>query len=267
MIRDMLNRVVAYAAISLALRRRPPLDRAVSLLDSNFIVTKARNLNSNKEILVQEITRCKIVGKEWEGSSYSKDVTLRLDELRNYQIFFMEIFRGLQVTYDSPIEFLCHFLSMRTWRNWLLRELRQRRFNKIVSFQHDRMEVLRKVTNHTYFLMGDRRQTIEPDVSLTAVMELLYSNMIFSHPSYFQESSRLSFILDSLCESDDLRRVADAYRLAPKAIATLTEHDLSERRHVDNLKQNRRLFWLTVVLALSAVADFAEKLYHDLFQS
>ena len=99
MIRDMLNRVVAYAAISLALRRRPPLDRAVSLLDSNFIVTKARNLNSNKEILVQEITRCKIVGKEWEGSSYSKDVTLRLDELRNYQIFFMEIFRGLQVIY------------------------------------------------------------------------------------------------------------------------------------------------------------------------
>ncbi|WP_186151553.1 hypothetical protein [Burkholderia gladioli] len=88
-----------------------------------------------------------------------------------------------------------------------------------------------------------------------SVMTRLYGSRWIHHPLKSQRRAYYGLLLDSLFAEGLLARDQHQYALAPKALAALSEFEDEERRHIDNKKIQRRVFWLTVITAVATVVQ------------
>jgi hypothetical protein len=68
------------------------------------------------------------------------------------------------------------------------------------------------------------------------------------HPDSRVLQRHYKLLLESLCLDGDLTEVGYLYQLAPRALTTLAVHEEEDRRHKDNVKLQRALVFLTLML-------------------
>ena len=66
---------------------------------------------------------------------------------------------------------------------------------------------------------------------------------------------KLELYLDSLAETGELSKVSNEYVVTGKAIVTIENYEGAERRHRDNIKAQRRKFYLTFILVIFALVQ------------
>ncbi|MCB2168872.1 MAG: hypothetical protein KQI78_14525 [Deltaproteobacteria bacterium] len=84
-------------------------------------------------------------------------------------------------------------------------------------------------------------------------MNKLYSMKWILHPRGEQEHNKLELYLKSLVDSGDLREINQEYVVTGKAITTIQNYEEEERLHVENVKLQRKMFWVTLILAFLAL--------------
>lgn len=98
------------------------------------------------------------------------------------------------------------------------------------------------------------RPSIE-GIDIFSLMTKLYSLRWVSHPYSSQQMRKLELYLESLTESGDLRKDNSKYFVTGRALKTLEKYEENERRHKDALGIQKRIFWLTLILAIAAVIE------------
>ncbi|WP_142081681.1 hypothetical protein [Roseinatronobacter monicus] len=84
------------------------------------------------------------------------------------------------------------------------------------------------------------------------------------HPEFKQQMRYYRLVLDSLVASGDLEELKKGqFSLSPKALATLDYYEEADRRHQDNLRQQRRLGWLTFALVLVGATQIAAPFFTE----
>ena len=78
----------------------------------------------------------------------------------------------------------------------------------------------------------------------------LYSVKWIYHPDKESQRKRLTFHLDSLVDTGELRRVGLKYELTGEALKAIEIYEEQERKHTENVKIQRRMFWLTLAIVL-----------------
>jgi len=80
------------------------------------------------------------------------------------------------------------------------------------------------------------------------------NQMYGRHWRYHPENERLSryygILLDSLASSNDLRQDGISYQLAPQGPATLATYEEDNRKHRDQVRQQKLLGFLTLWLVI-----------------
>lgn len=71
-------------------------------------------------------------------------------------------------------------------------------------------------------------------------MTKLYSIKWVLHPEGDQQQEKLELYLDSLVKSGDLELINDEYVVTGNAIRTIKKFEEEERRHVENVKMQKK---------------------------
>jgi hypothetical protein len=69
------------------------------------------------------------------------------------------------------------------------------------------------------------------------------------HPDGDAQHKKVNFYLDSLVRSGELDKIDYKYSVAGAALRTIEEYEEEERKHTETVKMQRRMFWLTLVIA------------------
>jgi hypothetical protein len=203
-------------------------------------------------ILVTSIEGDSIRGLRWNGSSYADETTLDLKDVNPNSIFVTHFYGLAEVQYFGIIDvalgrtFFAPYIKIRFVQT--LSAVDQYLFNKKKLVTKQRMDLLK-------FLVV---QQLEGNTKLGTIelMTRLYSVKWVSHPDRDSQRKKLEVYLDSLAATGELKKVSGyEYIVTGHALRTIEEYEEQERKHTENVKVQRRISWLTLVVALFTAAQ------------
>jgi hypothetical protein len=83
----------------------------------------------------------------------------------------------------------------------------------------------------------------------------LYTVKWVLHPQNDAQEEKLELYLDSLAKSGDIQKINHEYVVTGTAITSIEKFEEEERRHVENVKVQRRILWLTIIIAFAALVQ------------
>lgn len=193
-----------------------------------------------------------LTGLKYDGHSYAKEHKLMLSEIENGKFRVTHYYGLSEVIYDSIYDIALHhitkfvYLKIHLYRR--ISMAHQYFFSKLKLVTKKRMELIQ-------FMMNDQLDRTHKGISSFDLMEKLYSINWVLHPSSDYQMEKLELYLDSLTISGELQKVNDAYVVTGKAITTLEKYEEEERRHVEAVKLQRKIVWLTILLLFVAMAQ------------
>jgi hypothetical protein len=131
----------------------------------------------------------------------------------------------------------------------------QSRFNKKELVTKKTIELLTfLVDNH--FKRGAEYpnwNTQNEGIGVLSLMKELYGIRWVNHPNSNSQRKKLELYLDSLFKNGDLSKNDGKYYVTGKALKTLEGHEENERRHKDTVGIQRKILWLTFIIAFAAL--------------
>lgn len=185
------------------------------------------------------------------GSNSGKNKTLSQKDIENfkYDLRIEHYYKGYQFNYRNHIKFLLAYVFR--WHLFVVfrDKYSQKRFNRKPLIRAERMDLLQYLVERSIQKPKDK---FDP---LFLGMQL-YSSKWFYHPEKDEHQEHLKLLLESFVESGDLRLNDGAYVLSGKALETLSNHDLEQQKHQDNLataKVGNTLTWAIVIVGLLGI--------------
>lgn len=120
-------------------------------------------------------------------------------------------------------------------------DILQARFNRKELTRRDRMKVLAHILAAT--IEKRRYETGETDL-----LTRFYTARWVHRPDKDELMTYYRLLLESLKASADLADGRHGFKLNPQALNTIADFEQEDRRHRDNYKTQRGIFWLTIVL-------------------
>lgn len=197
---------------------------------------------------VRSILGDELTGLEWDGSSsfsIRRSINLKTIEPKN---FFITHHYGLaEVRYsgifDLAIGRITRWSYIKLDTRRILNRLDQHLFNKKKFFTKQRIDLLK--------ILLDRHLNGKTPVNSIDIMTDLYSIKWMLHPDGDAQYKKVKFYLDSLVKSGEMVVTYDGqYSVSEKALPKIEEYEEDERKHTENVKMQRRMFWLAVIIAL-----------------
>lgn len=257
-----VKRVLVSRAVLRALSRPAPPSIPISgspaVTRRHYFTVRLRHPESQKigfeyDFLAKK-TRPTGVEGVWFGATTLEpsECSISWDEVANFETLFTHYLGEIQNDTKSAGFFLVRQYLCLDWMELYWRRLRVWLFGLKRLALHERMTVLEHIVNET--LNNDEHKTSE-----SGLVSRFHGPMAFEHPDCLKLFGRYTLILKSLLDAGDLSIKESCYILTGKGLTTFTEHQRDERRHDQNLTQQRGLKWLTCVLALLGVAELFKK--------
>jgi hypothetical protein len=184
---------------------------------------------------------------EWDGNHYSRATIISLGKINQSELFIAHYYGLSTVKYYGVYSLALSRITCWPYiKIYLVRVAEyfgQYFFNKKKLVTKQRIDLLR-------FLLS---QHLEGHTSVDSfhLMSDLYTMKWVLHPDGEAQRHKVAFYLDALVTTGELRKRANAgYALTGHALKTIEEYEEQERRHTENVKIQRRMFWLTVAIVL-----------------
>ncbi|MER9576963.1 hypothetical protein NKJ09_22060 [Mesorhizobium sp. M0189] len=172
-------------------------------------------------------------------------------QLQHFHFEVTHYYHGHQLVTTWPSRFILNCIvnhsAFFAWRE----KVAQKRFNRLTLARKDRVEVLQLFQTETIKQHGFH-------ISEIALLEILYTRRSFRHPDEQSTRAYYKLILESLADSGDLKaQQHNQYKLQPKGLSTLATYELEERRHRDNITQQRRMITVTAIVIAVGIVQAA----------
>lgn len=183
---------------------------------------------------------------EWNGEHYEIDTTVSLTNINPSQIQITHYYGLSEIRFFGIIDFVLGRLTLWPYIKihfiLALSKFDQHLFNKKKLITKQRVDLLR-------FLVS---QALEGHDSFNKLdlMTQLYSIKWVLHPDQDSQIKKLEFYLESLADTGELRKENNKYLLTGHALRAIEDNEEQDRKHTENVKMQRRMFWLTLVIAL-----------------
>ncbi|MEJ5088386.1 hypothetical protein [Brucella pseudogrignonensis] len=256
-----IRQCATQRVISLALRRKAPAliptsgDRAK---DNDCYAVYLLDETGEARFLVMNIEGTQVQGK-WshDSKTFTEEKVIATSQLPDFTVYIQHYYRTWTFYSIGIWQFLRYRWSRWPWIRVTFDRLLQSRFNKKELARQARMEVLEYVLAET---MKDRKFQTHPTTLLTH----LYSVRWVHRPDNDELINYYTFMLDALKDSGDLEVTQHhGYKLAPKALNTVSAFVQEERRHGDNYKIQRGIFWLTIALMFVGLVQAGAAAYEQ----
>lgn len=181
---------------------------------------------------------------EWDGTSYAIRTNLPVAELPELHLRITHYYGLAEVRYSGIFDLLIgRYTGWPYIKIWLYRiwdRLQQESYNRRKIVTKRRMDLLRLLVE----------KHAGGSVSSIDLMTELYSIRWVMHPDSEAEQQRIELYLDSLVRSGDLQLVNHDFAVTGQALSTIERYEEEERRHGESVGVQRRMWWLTLLIAL-----------------
>jgi hypothetical protein len=254
LIRKLFYRWLLPVLLSRACESRIPRSGDAGARVNCFVVSLDKN--GEPFFIATEYDANVLRGLSWDGSSYSDEHTVALEDIGNYELRITHYYGLATVTYYSIFDFAFHhvtrleYLKIRFVR--YIEATHQYFFNKRKLVTKKRMELLE-------FMVNDQLDREHNGIGVIDLMTKLYSINWVLHPSADEQQQKLELYLESLVESlvesGELQNINHEYVVTGRAISTLERYEEEERRHAEAVKLQRKMVLLTILLVLMAMVQ------------
>ena len=256
-LRDWWTIRVRRGAIRIALRR--PMPERLTYGDKRNNNYQVR-LGDRDEDFV--FSPKKLLPEGLEGWCYidgksGTDASLPNIQIPKLKFNIVHHYKELTIATASPALFITQRLVRYPFFTAWLHRIAQFLFNRRRLARQDRIAILRYIFD----------RTIEKPDYRTSSLDLpsrIYGMRFWGRDDHDSHLSYYRIVLDSLLESGDLRKVEHGYALSPKAVATLDAHETQQERHSDNIRIQRTIAAITVVLAILSAAQVVTTVWQEL---
>jgi hypothetical protein len=197
---------------------------------------------SERGFLVDGLTGDAVIGRWVSAKSDPEEASIPLAELLSTPLKIRQYIGELQIHYTSPTEFVWHTRLRIPQMKWLYGRVSRFCLARKLLLRSDRINVLRILLDHATEVGGGK--------SKSELMSDIYGHSWTQHPRGKVEFRYTQLLLDSLVELGEISVVHEAYRITPRAVSSIIEHDLEDRRHQDSLVQQKWMVRLTILLAI-----------------
>ncbi len=252
---DRLRLVLLDQAVRLALKKRAPrrfpIDGTQDYRSCYFGGT-----NFAPPIFVVE----EIGESHYNGKLYISDSTILRAKIKKRRAAHLNFYSRIDrptasITYSNATRYLLEQIpyipELRAFIQRLLIHLQARR----VRFHRDRVDLLERLVDTEIERRTDSHWLAYNDgLSSSEWFTKLYGLIAFSKPEGEMKFEEFRILLDSLCDSGELKKNGTNYKICGKAMSTLSEYYVEERRNTATRNQNWILLALTAILAFSSIA-------------
>ena len=204
-----------------------------------------------------------------KDKTFSVPETIPLSSIFTKQITVNHYYKGFTVHYGSVYDLLVKYVTIydvAKIKGLLLWEhLSQSGFNKKSLVNQDSIELLKFMFNNQLDSYDSQSYSSftssTTGISLFDLMTRIHSPRWINHPYSNRQEHKLEMHLESLLQSGDLKKdnSGNEYIVTGKALKSIEEYEKEERRHRDSVKMQRRIVWLTFIIALSTIAQAAHQ--------
>lgn len=183
---------------------------------------------------------------QWDGDRYSIEKKIDFDDLLGGRFEFTH-YHGLNTTIysgwmDLALGYFFKIPYILAALHAAYHRVAQGFYNRKKFVTKQRIDLLKVVLNAQ---LGGRDW-----VSSLAVMSLIHTDRWYLHPDHEREHRRIDFYLKKLAETNDLVRSGGNYQISGQGVAAIEIYEEQERKHGESIYGQRRMFWLTIVIAL-----------------
>lgn len=210
--------------------------------------------NSSPYFWAEKYENNVISGQLWDTNShsYTGGHSMLLSEFINYDLNITHYYGLSNISYkniyDLALNFATKCIYIKTFVLNCIESTQQSLFNRQKLVTKTRMELLQ-------FMIEDQLDREHEGISIINLMDKLYSTRLFLHPSVSYQQEKLKLYLESLVETGELHKINNDYVVTGKAISTIEKDVEDKRRHIESVKLQKRMFWLTVILAVAAIVQ------------
>lgn len=202
-------------------------------------------------LIVEGRTGGEISCAVWDGSQFSGNQSFPLEAFSDRQFQVKHYFGPQTIYYESLSAYAVgHVLRM----PYLAIRLR-RLFERIGTVYYNRRRIVVAQRIDVLTFMIERSAAGSDRFSSLDLMTNMHSLRWITHPQGESARTRLEFILDSLCETGELRKVNGEYFLTGLALRLVEESAEQEAKHKQGIAIQRMIALLTLVTVGLAVVQ------------
>jgi hypothetical protein len=206
--------------------------------------------NGARFFLAKEINEHGILGAAHSETGFDIPASMPLNFLIAQDLEIVHYYGLARIEYSGIRAYVLHGLTGKEYVKIhvqrIFSRLAQWTYNRQKLVMLERMALLRFLIHRSIRNAGKGAEPLE-------LMMELYSLKWLLHPKGLEQDDKLRLYLDSLASTGDLRKGENAYYITEQAIVTLDRYEEQERRHHDNVRLQRQMVLLTLVIALLAL--------------
>jgi len=239
---------LAKAAVSKALERSAPRSIPLSgwerLQTRNYYTVHLGLAGDEHIFLANDISERGLNGNWWDREiSYGYPASVPNSNIPGMVLSITHYYRELEVNYRGATRFLLGWFFRWSWITLIRLRLQRWLYNRKKLVRDEQYHLLRNVYD----------QTLHRRAYTTSAMDYMterYGVGWAGHPSNQEVRIYYGLLLEALAEAGDLRENDRRYSLSPQALATLARHEQDNRRHLDAVRQQKILTFLTFALVV-----------------
>lgn len=214
-----------------------------------FTVTLEKD--QRPHFFVDSLNGDEFIGRYWRQTRYSEKGTLPLHQLAGLRFVIFHSWGLVTLRFTGlPSYVIQRTFPFRYVRHWLRAKIEngsQYFFNKQRLVGLKRLELLKHLVDRT---LESQSRTDQPgSVYSLTLMEDFHTRRWYHHPDGPRKEKELELYLASLVTSGDVERVDDfTFRATGQALVTIERSEEEERRHVEAVKVQRAMLFLTIIL-------------------
>jgi hypothetical protein len=190
--------------------------------------------------------------KFFSDNKYSDEKQLALNEIPPGSLQVNHYFHGNQIKFNGAYDWFMTSVFpwpyIRIWVHKAFGSFLQQRFNKKKIVTETRSAILRVVIED--YLDGRKLNYSALDLA-----GRLYSDRIYLRPDSDEQIGKLERILETLCESEYLRKNQLDYSPTGRGISVFEQHEEEDRRHRQVVWTQWLLVALTLAIAAAAIVQ------------
>ncbi|WP_218967616.1 hypothetical protein [Puniceibacterium antarcticum] len=205
------------------------------------------------QIIVEEIDDVSVSILIWNSDDHqSYPASIPTSQLADARVEITQYYKTNEIRYKSALRFIAADFLHVAQISYYIGYFRQSLFNTRTLARKDRAAILTEIYEE-YIKSGETNFTI------WAVCKRNYGERWIFHPQKDELINHHRLLLNSLCESGELAKNAANYTIKAKTITTLSQMSEDERRHKDQINQQKTLGWLTLALVVVGLIQIFSK--------
>lgn len=249
-----IRRYFLWRVIDIGLRRNAP-----TLFQTSGEVGRRTNVyavflldcEGELRFVANEMQPSGLTGK-WsdDGKICVRECSIPYSSLGEYRLYIQHYYRGWAFYSLGVPSFVWKYVVGYPFLRVGIDRIIQRVFNLRPLPRHDRMKILKYILAET---IKDRNYKARD----TQLLTHFYSVRWVHRKDKEALMTYYTLLLSSLTDSHDLAKADHGYTMRAKALNTIADYEKEERRHGDNYKVQRGIFYLTVVLMAVGIIQAA----------